>query len=158
MATTALAIVSERAGQTTLGGQVLNIDSGTNWVESFTLPAGFGDVFIMHVTLIVTSIETVVAAGAMRGPTGMIFQAVSGAAHDAVELGEWRRQGTVILASQREQRRPVLFRAEEVLSIQSFSEDTGAADTSDLRAVVRVARLRNQSTVPLGRAFTYPQP
>lgn len=158
MATTALTTVSERAGQTVLSAQVVNVDSATNWVESWTLPTGFGDCFIMAVTLIASSLETIVAAGAMRGPTGFIFQPNSSTVNDIVALGEWRRQSSIIVGSQIECVRPVLWRAEEVFMMQTASEDTGAADTSDIRLVVRVARLRNQTAPMTGRAFTYPAP
>lgn len=156
MATTQLAIISERAGQTTLSGQVLNLDSATTLVEAYSLPAGFGDCFVMGTTLVWSSLETVVAAGSMRGPIGFIFQPGSSTVNDFVELGEWRRQAATIVGAQKECIRPVLWRAEETFMIQAFGEDTGAADTSDLRLLVRVARLRNQtpSTEP---PFTYPR-
>lgn len=155
MATTAMTILSERAGQVTLTGSVSNIDSATALDEFFTLPAGFGDCFLMAITISFASIETAVTAGDMRGLHGRIT--ASGGGKDFFEIGPWYRESSTGMRACKEQIRPVLWRGEESLRFQAFSEDTGAGDTSDIGITARVARLRNQ-TAPAVGGFTYPQP
>lgn len=156
VATTTMTVQLERAGQVTIIGQLLNIDSATSLAEDFRLPIGFGDCFVTGVRVTWSSIETVVAAGAMRGPDVNIVVSGLGAV-DMIAAGEWRRQGATSLVSTADVDRPVLWRAEELLRVISFGEDTGAADTSDITVLVRVVRLRNQSAPRVG-GFTYPQP
>lgn len=156
MATTVLSTVSERAGQVTLSTTVSNITSVADWSESFQLPTGFGDCFIMGLTIFVGGIQTVVAAGDMRGPA--IFLVTNTSKDFVGDMPPWRRMSVAAIISQHECTRPVLWRSEELLNMQAFSEDTGAGNTSDVSCIVRVSRMRNQTPASVGSGFTYPQP
>lgn len=142
MATTTLAIISERIGQTTLSGQVTNITSVADWNESFIRPAGFGDCLIASLLLVVTGLQTVVVATPMRGPSVFL---ITNVVKDFITMAGWQRLSAAALSSgSGELTRPVLWRADESLNTQVFSEDTGAGNTSDIQCLVRVMRLRNQ--------------
>lgn len=142
MATTTLAITSERIGQTTLAGQVQNIDSAVDWNESFIRPAGFGDCLVAALYFVVTGIQTAVAMTEGRAPA--VFMQTN-VVKDFITMSPWYKLATLALWSgSGEITRPVLWRADEILNIQVMSEDTGVGDTSDIACYVRVMRLRNQ--------------
>lgn len=142
MATSPLLVISERIGQTTLAGNSPAMTSVSDWSENFTLPVGFGDCMISSVNVQIGSIQTVVAAGAMRGPS--IFL-ITNVVKDFVRMDDWHKQGALSLSSMSgEIMRPVMWRADEVLNMAAFSEDAGAGNTSITYVKVRVMRLRNQ--------------
>lgn len=157
MPTTVMNIQLERAGQVTVTAQSPNIDSATSLAEDFRLPVGFGDCFITGIRIVWSSLETVVTAGAMRGPEVNIVVSGLGAV-DFVPVSEWTRKSSTSVVTADDVDRPVLWRSEELLRVEAFGEDTGASDTSDLTVLVRVVRLRNQTAPSVGRGFTYPQP
>lgn len=141
MATTVLTAISERVGETVLSGTISNIVSAADWSESFQPPAGFGDCSITGLTVFVGGLQTIVVAGDMRGPVVFI---VTNTSKDFVgDMPPWRRMAVAAVASQHDLIRPVLWRTDELLNVQMFSEDTGAGNTSDVSIIVRVIRLRN---------------
>lgn len=141
MATTVLTAISERIGETVLSGTVSNITSAADWSESFTPPPGFGDCAITGLTVFVGGLQTIVVAGDMRGPAVFL---VTNTSKDFIgDMPPWRRMAVAAVISQHDLVRSTLWRTDELLNVQAFSEDTGAGNTSDLSIIVRVIRLRN---------------
>lgn len=125
-----------------VSGTSSNIDSATALNESYTLPAGYGDAMIYGLALHWASLQTIVAASTMRAPAVWLF---TNQIKDFVNMRGWNggAANALTLVATDALIRPVLWRAEESLLVQALSEDSGAGDTSDLTAVVRVLRLRN---------------
>lgn len=142
MANTALTVTSERAGLAVLSATVSNIDSATSLNEQFTMPVGFGDSMIYGVAVMWAGLQTIVTMTPARGPAVWLF---TNSIKDFVNMRPWVRSanGGLSLAATDALVRPVLWRQEESLLFQALDEDTGAGDTSDVTAVVRVLRLRN---------------
>lgn len=142
MATTVLAIGSERVGLSTLSGTVSNIDN-VDVNENYQLPPGYGDCMIHGIMFQVSGITTVVANPELRGPVVYIM---STSIVDFIGgMRTWRKVNALAtaLVSQWEMERPVLLRATELLQVQFANEDTGAGDTADVYCALRVLRLRN---------------
>lgn len=113
-----------------------------------TLPAGFGEAFILDAYIEAGPIATILATYFETGPSLMVTvgESALGARNDFVGVARWVRKagvaaglyvGAVICPDS-----PVLWTPEETLHFECEEIDTSGAPTAELRAWVRVERLR----------------
>lgn len=142
MATTTFVVTSERLGTTYLTGSVANLDNA-DVTENFILPTGFGDALVYAGIILFSGIVTAVLNPELRGPVVYVVSPGGSGLDTIGDWPTWRKVTASALVSQHELLRPVLFRQQEMMNVQSFGEDTGAGDAMDVTFLIRVQRLRN---------------
>ena len=144
-----LAIRSEREQDiVTLRGVESNVDGPLATLAS--LPAGFGDCYLLSASVDCASIATLMASPEQNGP--MTYLGISNAVQDVLDASRWTRKDAALQVSF-ELEEPRLWREGEVFGVEAAEVDTNVAPTVDVIVLCRVRRRRNiGSAVRRGRA------
>jgi len=141
MATTVMTVASERLGRVSLVGATANVVDG-DYGEIYTLPAGFGDLFIERAFVTVSGIATLATTPELLGVAVSIVDAATSTL-DWIGMARWQAYLTAGVCAYFDlTRQNVLFRQNEQAVVQSREMDTNASPTGDLRLYVTGIRLR----------------
>lgn len=116
---------------------------------SMTLPVGFGDCLLIDILVSITGIVTI-AADAVLGNHGMQFGIASadGSTREVIGTGRvYRTHDTQVGCAPERIIQPILWRADEVLSMKIPEVDTNASPGATWNVFARVVRTRQESSV-----------
>lgn len=139
-----LAIRSEREQDiVTLRGVESNVDGPLATLA--TLPAGFGDCYLLSASVDCASIATLMTDPEQNGP--MTYFGISNAVQDILDSSRWTRKDAALQVTY-ELEEPRLWREGEVFGVEAAEVDTNAVPTVDVIVLVRVRRRRNIGGTP----------
>lgn len=123
------------------------VSGGADTNDTFSLPAGLGDVAIMEIELLVVSIATMVATPENLGVGALIQSAASGAI-DFAGVSNWRKVSASRVMAWISPDPLCLWRQDELLQLQFPELDTNAAPTETSVVYIKCVRVRPLEGAP----------
>lgn len=150
MGAIALAVRSDRELDiVTLRGVESNVDGPLATLAS--LPAGFGDCYLLSASVDCASIATLMTDPEQNGP--MTYLGISNQVQDILDSSRWTRKDAALQVTY-ELEVPRLWKDGEVFGVEAAEVDTNAVPTVDVIVLVRVLRRRNVGSRPGTRPWT----